>query len=145
MSRDYRQIPALIDALFQAGIDAMRQVAFNVQKRMMAEGKPVRYPIEWDSERQRRAFFATNGFGKGIPYRRTNRYRFGWRDQMEPFGATLKNESPAGAVGGLPSGWQSRIHRGRWPYLLDVLFDELRKVPADVQHRLRYTVQAGRK
>lgn len=31
---------------------------------------PVRYPIEWTSERQRRAYFATNGFGKGIPYKR---------------------------------------------------------------------------
>lgn len=31
---------------------------------------PVRLPIQWTSEKQRRAFFATKGFGKGIPYRR---------------------------------------------------------------------------
>lgn len=35
-------------------------------------GKP-RYPLRWASERQRRAFFATDGFGGGIPYQRTNR------------------------------------------------------------------------
>jgi hypothetical protein len=142
--RDFRQIPALIDALFQAGIESMRQVASNVRKRMMVEGKPVTHPVQWDSERQRRAFFATGGFGKGIPYRRQNRYRFGWQDQMEPFGASLHNESPAGAIGGLASGWQSRIHRGRWPYLLDVLFDELSKVPAEVSKRLKYTVLSGK-
>lgn len=33
---------------------------------------PVKYPIEWVSEKQRRAFFATDGFGGGIPSRRTN-------------------------------------------------------------------------
>lgn len=39
---------------------------------------PPRYPIRWKSERQRRAFFATNGFGKGIPYRRTGALAEGW-------------------------------------------------------------------
>jgi len=31
---------------------------------------PVKYPIEWTSEKQRKAFFATDGFGGGIPYKR---------------------------------------------------------------------------
>jgi len=74
---------------------------------------------------------------KGQPYRRTNRYRFGWELERGRFGARLSNRSPAGAIGGIPSGWQSRIHRGRWPHLLTVLFDELAKVPADVSNRLK--------
>jgi hypothetical protein len=32
---------------------------------------PVHYPVRWTSERQRRAFFATKGFGRGIPTKRT--------------------------------------------------------------------------
>lgn len=32
----------------------------------------------WTSERQRRAFFASNGFGKGIPYKRTGRMNRSW-------------------------------------------------------------------
>jgi hypothetical protein len=32
----------------------------------------------WKSEKQRRAFFATDGFGKGIPYERTHELRDGW-------------------------------------------------------------------
>ena len=140
--RDYRKMQELIDQLVKAGVDSMRQVVFNVRQRMREEGKPIRYPVQWDSERQRRAYFATGGFGQGIPYQRKNRYRFGWREELQPFGATLRNASPAGAVGGLASGWQSRIMRGRWPHLLVVLFDELSKVPADVSNRLK--VVAGK-
>jgi hypothetical protein len=137
--RDYRKMAALIDQLIKAGVESMRQVTFNVRKRMSAEGKPVTYPVQWDSERQRRYVMWKQ---KGQPYRRTNRYRFGWREELQPYRATLHNAHPAGAIGGLPSGWQSRIHRGRWPHLLTVLFEELAKVPADVSNRLK--VVAGK-
>lgn len=43
---------------------------------------PVAYPILWKSERQRRAYFATNGFGRGIPSVRTNRLVNTWTDDM---------------------------------------------------------------
>lgn len=47
-------------------------------QRLQAEpGKP-HYPIRWTSERQRRAFFATDGFGRGIPTRRTHTLSQGW-------------------------------------------------------------------
>ncbi len=137
--RDYRKMAALIDQLIKAGVESMRQVTFNVRKRMSAEGKPVTYPVQWDSERQRRYVMWKQ---KGQRYRRTNRYRFGWREELQPYRATLHNAHPAGAIGGLPSGWQSRIHRGRWPHLLTVLFEELAKVPADVSNRLK--VVAGK-
>lgn len=39
---------------------------------------PVSYPIHWVSERQRRAFFATKGFGRGIPTRRTGAIAAQW-------------------------------------------------------------------
>lgn len=42
-----------------------------------APAKP-KYPIQWQSERQRKAFFATNGFGGGIPYRRTGKLTRSW-------------------------------------------------------------------
>lgn len=40
-------------------------------------GKP-HYPIRWTSERQRRAFFATKGFGRGIPTKRTHKLSQSW-------------------------------------------------------------------
>lgn len=39
---------------------------------------PVKYPIQWKSEKQRKAFFATDGFGSGIPYRRTGHLGRSW-------------------------------------------------------------------
>lgn len=38
----------------------------------------VARPIEWQSERQRKAYFASNGFGGGIPSRRTDTTRNAW-------------------------------------------------------------------
>ena len=142
---DYRQLTPFVLGLFTDVRDVLYETASRVRDRMAEEGKPVRYPINWDSEKQRRAYFATNGFGRGIPYQRTQRYQLGWRLQRVPLGTTLSNKHPAGAVGGLPgtpSGWQSRIHRGRWPYLLDVLFDELKKVPQSISNK--FSVRAGR-
>lgn len=59
----------------------------------------VKYPFVWASERQRRAYFATNGFGGGIPYRRTNAVRDAWEDLDEiiadGIAFNLKNSSPA--------------------------------------------------
>lgn len=42
------------------------------------EPGPVKYPIMWTSEKQRRAYFASNGFGRGIPYRRTHKLARAW-------------------------------------------------------------------
>lgn len=42
-----------------------------VLDRVTAAPATVAYPIDWTSEKQRRAYFATDGFGAGIPYQRT--------------------------------------------------------------------------
>lgn len=126
-----------VEALIAAGQDTLVQLATNVKERMSEEGKPIRYPVDWDSPRQQRFVMWKLRKRGEIPYRRTNRYRLGWRLERGRFGVRLHNESPAGAVGGLTSGWQSRIHRGRWPHLLTVLFEELQKVPADLSNRLK--------
>lgn len=48
------------------------QLATRTLARLKTEpGKP-NYPIRWTSEKQRRAFFATKGFGRGIPASRSN-------------------------------------------------------------------------
>lgn len=62
-------------------------------------GKP-RYPLRWKSERQRRAFFATNGFGKGIPYRRTGKLARAWvmEATRQQRGAGLLIQNPAKAA-----------------------------------------------
>lgn len=58
-------------------------------KRIQQQWTPypgaVRYPIQWASDKQRRAFFATNGFGGGIPYRRTRNLQQSWAFAIEDF------------------------------------------------------------
>lgn len=59
----------------------------------------VRYPVEWTSEKQRRAYFATNGFGGGIPYKRkgkTARSWYAWvRRSGNRFEAVIANSTPS--------------------------------------------------
>lgn len=40
-------------------------------------------PFTWSSEKQRRAFFATDGFGRGIPTRRTHELMLSGRFRIE--------------------------------------------------------------
>lgn len=63
-------------------------------------GAPKR-PIRWKSQRQRRAYFASNGFGRGIPSRRTNKLKKSWRFVYRPLrerggdaSLTIENTDP---------------------------------------------------
>lgn len=47
--------------------------------KLEADPGPVARPIQWTSVKQRKAYFATNGFGRGIPTKRTNRARRSWK------------------------------------------------------------------
>ena len=84
---------------------------------------PVKYPIQWTSDKQRRAFFATDGFGRGIPTRRTGAYRKGYQVFVVPspdgFLVVLRNDNPAAAfVGGI---WQQPFHQDTgWAKVSDV-------------------------
>lgn len=52
-------------------------------------------PYEWQSEKQRRAYFATDGFGGGIPYRRTGSLSDGWSFSEQDSNWTMvKLENP---------------------------------------------------
>lgn len=52
-------------------------------------GKPV-YPIQWTSEKQRKAFWASDGFGKGIPYTRTGALAKAWQVNKSGGGLNIK-------------------------------------------------------
>lgn len=78
---------------------AANRVGEQTLARLRREPGPVRRPIQWASERQRRAFFASNGFGRGIPTRRTQRLVNAWRlvviytpDQLTEVG--FENDTP---------------------------------------------------
>jgi hypothetical protein len=131
-------ISEIIGKIKRAGNKSLGEVAENIRRRMSEEGKPIRYPVKWDSARQRKAYFASNGFGHGIPFRRKGHYQKGWAVKAVPFGYELSNAHPAGAIGGMPeTGWQSRIHRGRWNYLPKIFGEEVRKLIPSMLENLR--------
>jgi hypothetical protein len=122
--------------LFKSTQEALMETAQDVKDGMMVEGAPVSYPIQWDSERQKRAYFATGGFGSGIPYQRTGSYTYGGEVIEKPYGAQFFNPHPAGAIGGALKGWQSSIHAGRWPHLLDVIRMAVAKLPQRIRNKV---------
>lgn len=142
MSRPFTEIPAFVLGLYTDVREVLFETASRVKDRLSVDGSPIRYPVQWDTERQKRAFFASKGFGNGIPYRRTGRTALAWRLERVALGTNLRNPHPAGAVFGMPHGWQSRIHRGRWEYLLKVLFEELDRIPDRIKNR--FTVRADK-
>lgn len=85
------------------------------------EPGPVKYPIEWTSEKQRRAFFATNGFGRGIGAARTHDLSKSWGIVKNTFGndimVTFDNPTPYAkfVVGSLakgnPGGFMQQMHK----------------------------------
>jgi hypothetical protein len=136
----------LFEKFKRAGRDSLAETVEEIRREMSVEGKPVTYPIQWDSERQRRAYFATNGFGRGIPYVRQGSYIRGWQVRSFPEGYELSNKHPAGAVGGtMPSSnpWQSRIHKNRWNNIFTVTSNALRKLSSRVRQKLRVIIRNG--
>lgn len=137
MNRDFKEIPGYVAGIVKELRDLLFETASRVKSRLSVEGKPIRYPVNWDSERQRVFVIAKLRRENNLPYKRTHATRLSLQVSRVPVGALLDIPHPGGAVFGLPSGWQSRIHRGRWPYLLEVLFDELSRLPAEISNRIK--------
>lgn len=74
--------------------DVHSETETEVLNALRQDPGPVKYPIQWTSERQRRAFFATNGFGGGIPTRRTNAINDGWRYETDGSKVEVFNVEP---------------------------------------------------
>jgi len=73
---DLKSVPRKYRKLYRTRIAELEQRTLRTLKR---PAPPVKRPIQWTSEKQRRAFFATRGFGKGIPTKRTGALQDGWK------------------------------------------------------------------
>lgn len=144
-----RLIAKVVNAFRKDGMEEISATVDTIQNEMQKPGDPVTHPIEWDSEKQRRAFFATDGFGKGIPYVRRGAYAQGYQKAELPEGYSLTNkERGAAAVGGWLKGnsiltataRQSRIHFKRWKNILIPIRETLSSLTKRVVDRLRVTL-----
>ncbi len=83
ISEAAKESPRRMNAAYKKRIKRIRQRMLDDLRQYPG---PAKKPFKWASERQRRAFFATDGFGHGIPYVRTNALKDGWttriRDQQ---------------------------------------------------------------
>lgn len=139
-----RGLENLADETPKIGASRIYDRMVRAQKKLKTPGKAIRYPVNWDSERQRRAFFATDGFGRGIPTRRTDTYVRGWKIRRNPRasrateGYSLINDvNYSKHVGGTAYGTsQSRIHRGRWVMTRTTLEEATKGLPKEVAEHI---------
>ena len=141
LSKMYYEI---LDDTFAAASVLVRAALENAADELKKPGKKITYPVKWDSEKQRKAFFATNGFGRGIPTQRTDKYRLAWKvKQAKIRGKYISGFQLTNAVkyskwvGGDAYGInQSRIHQKRWKVSRDVIDKNIAKLPADLRAKL---------
>lgn len=122
----------------KVGRRQIRTVMNRIQKRMSKPGDPPAYPIQWDSDKQRKAFFATDGFGRGIPTKRTGEYAGGWEIKSVTNGYQIENKTEYSKfVGGDAYGVvHSGIHAGRWAVLRDVADEEVATLPDEIEQEI---------
>lgn len=122
----------------EAAMEVFMDAAERIKSRMNERKTKTDYPVTWDSERQRRAYFATNGFGAGIPYSRTGNTTWSISKPFENE-IDLFAPHPAGALFGTPTAnwWRSKIHLETWPDLKAVLTEELNTWPAELFKKLK--------
>lgn len=120
-------------------------IALDMQEAMSKPGEPSTSPVKWDSERQRRAYYATNGFGGGIPYRRTGDYENSFKIEPLPNGVRFYSDSSAlPFVGGSPFGLvRSGIHKGRWQLLQPVIEEGFSRLKEAHVKATKIAIQEG--
>lgn len=117
-----------------------RRQIYEVTRRALQRLKnvpPPSYPLNWDSEKQRKAFFASGGFGKGIPHQRGDIEKK-FTISSTPKGYSIKSSYPGMKfiVGDEAGRSQSGIHAGRWPVFRQVVEEEFAKLPDEVKKEM---------
>jgi hypothetical protein len=93
-----------------------RRFISRVLAQLKVTPPPIRGKVPWASLKQQRAFFASNGFGGGIPHRRTGAMIKGWKglfnaNDQEATIEFLNNQPGAIFVFGI---YQQRMHKRRF-------------------------------
>lgn len=91
---DFETFTNVIDVINDEILEEVRdEIAPPLLDELEEEVAPVKYPIQWTSERQRKAFFATDGFGAGIPTRRTGKLQAAWVVEVRGNAIVVENKS----------------------------------------------------
>jgi hypothetical protein len=135
-----------IEKYFGDSVDVLNETAEYIRETMSRPGAPITRPVKWDTQKQKRAFFASNGFGGGIPHVR--KMQDGYIGSWKIVRADTRGKSRAfvssdykGApyIGGTMRGYQSRIHKGRWNQLKKVVNDIINDLPKRLRDKFSAT------
>lgn len=133
LKRRFDNLPSGLVAGRKEAIRQTIELGNDILKLMQIGGMKPSYPIHWDTPKQQKAFFATDGFGGGIPTARTGEHVSQWKALPLQNGVSVQNLKRGSiflwgtAKGGQSpaSGGQSRIHLGRWPSFHDAAMSVL--------------------
>lgn len=118
--------------------------AKEIKAEMSVEGGDVVRPIRWDSDKQRKAFFATDGFGGGIPTQRSGKTPAGWKIIKTDAGYDITNPlAHAKYLYGTARSKKkiSSIHKGTYPVFAEVWERIVAKLPKSVLKAIKTTAR----
>ena len=131
----------LTRAVPHIGRERIYQKARAVLKIMKVPGRKPSYPINWDSERQRRFVLAMLREKDNLPYQRTGALPAGWTiERAGENGYRLQNTADAAVYvyGNYEGARQSKIHKSRHPVFQEVMENAINELPPDIEKHISY-------
>lgn len=99
----------------------VRRIASRIVQPLRKRPPKWKGKRRWQSDRQRRAYFATNGFGAGIPYQPTGRLTKGWDVEYvgrDAYNGEFAIVNPVKYAPFVQGDWAQKMHLDSgWPQL----------------------------
>lgn len=134
------------DFAYAVFLETFDEIKPDMMDELQHEPGSPSYKIDWTSNKQMKAFFASDGFGRGIPTRRTGEIKNSWTAETtregDLFYFTVDNKNPASKFlyGSLAKNrssalrYQQRFHaKTGWPKATDIV----KKYSAKFKERYR--------
>lgn len=151
-------LTAFADVVAEAGDQTLAAIEPHLLDELRYYPGPVKTPIDWQTPKQMHAFFATGGFGQGIPTRRTGGLAAGWEVEGQGTQAgyeiVVTNRVPSArfVVGSLAKArtaaarFQQRMHAATgWPLATDTVAFWFEAAQEQFRERLVQQIAAFRR
>jgi hypothetical protein len=146
--KQIKALPGKIDRVSKA---SLKEATDTITRIMRRPGLPVRYPIKWDSLKQKRYVIAKLRREGNLPYTRTGATEQAWQNKAIANGYEVSNighkavfiyGTPSGeGIGGkVTASGQSHIHEGRWRLVRPVVDAVLARLPDIILRMLKVEV-----
>ena len=128
-----REIPAI-------GRKRIYNTMLKIRRRLAAPVRRPSYPIDWDSDKQRRYVMALLRRQGNIPYKPTGRYEKNWQITKTENGYSIENDAPPARYlsGNFRGQGQSHIHEGRRLIMAEAVEQEIQGLPEEIDDAITY-------